>query len=354
VLAVSLVALRLALPHLVKNYVNRTLSEIPGYRGRVGDIDIALWRGAYTIHRLDLVKTDGKVPVPFFSTTKADLSVQWRELFHGALVGEIELAKPKLNFVQAPTPEQSQTEIDSRWQDQVKKLFPVKINRFHGRKGEIHFRNFHTDPKVDVTMDDVEIEATNLANSRRVAKTLRSHMEMRGRPFHGARLVTIADIDPFAEQPTFNLDLKLTEVNLVELNDFLQAYGRFDVKQGTSEFYSEMAASDGAFRGYVKLLITDLDVVELKEDVKNPLVLAWKGVVSGVYHLFRNQRTGKFATRVPFTGRFEDPQAAIWPTIGNVFWNAFIKALPPKLENSIDLGAAREEERKEAGEEKRQ
>src|SRR5438552_14901605 len=70
VLAVLLVALRLALPHFVKNYVNRTLSEIPGYRGRVGDIDIALWRGAYTIHGLDLVKTDGKVPVPFFSTTQ--------------------------------------------------------------------------------------------------------------------------------------------------------------------------------------------------------------------------------------------------------------------------------------------
>jgi len=38
-------ALRLALPDLVRSYVDRTLSKIPDYRGEVGDIDIHLWRG---------------------------------------------------------------------------------------------------------------------------------------------------------------------------------------------------------------------------------------------------------------------------------------------------------------------
>jgi len=166
-------------------------------------------------------------------------------------------------------------------------------------------------------------------------------------PFHGAKLTTISNFDPFAPKPTFEFDTKLTDVKLTELNDFLRAYGRFDVKNGNVDLYSELAASDGAFRGYVKLLVDDLDVVELKEDIKNPIILAWKGVVSGVYHLFRNQRTGKFATRVPFSGTFDDPRARVWPTIGNVFWNAFIKALPPKLEHSINLDTAREEERKQ-------
>src|SRR6476659_2401286 len=85
VLAVLLIAIRLALPHLVRNYVNRTLSMIPDYRGEVGDIDIHLWRGAYTIHDAKVVRTSGKVPVPFFSAPRVDLSVQWRELFHRAL-----------------------------------------------------------------------------------------------------------------------------------------------------------------------------------------------------------------------------------------------------------------------------
>jgi len=347
VLALALIGLRLALPHLVKDYVNRTLSKIPGYRGRVERIHIHLWRGAYTIDGLDLVKTDGNVPVPFFSTRKADLSVEWRELFHGALVGEVELANPKLNFVQGPTEAESQTSIHSSWQDRVQELFPVKINRFHVQDGEIHFRNFYTDPKVDVTLEQVEIEATNLANSRKIAKTLRSHMDVRGRPFHGANLSCAADIDPFARQPTFETQWKLTDVNLVELNDFLEAYGHFDVKSGRMDVYSEMAAADGAFRGYVKPLITDLDVVELKEDVKNPLKLAWKSLVAGVYEAFKNHRTDRFATRAPFSGRFDDPTVGTWPTIGNVLWNAFVQALPPRFENSITLGTAEKEKAKQ-------
>ena len=108
-----LIAVRIALPYIVKDYVNKTLSEIPGYKGEVGDIDISLWRGAYEIQMVSLVKTDGKVPVPFFSADEIDLSVQWGALFEGSIVGEIVLANPKINFVACPTKEQSQNNIDT-------------------------------------------------------------------------------------------------------------------------------------------------------------------------------------------------------------------------------------------------
>ena len=56
---VLLIVARLLLPYFVKNYVNKTLANIPGYYGQVEDIDIALWRGAYVIHGLYLNKLDG-------------------------------------------------------------------------------------------------------------------------------------------------------------------------------------------------------------------------------------------------------------------------------------------------------
>ncbi|MGE5860576.1 MAG: hypothetical protein ACM34J_08465, partial [Ignavibacteria bacterium] len=98
-LILILAAVRIALPYIVKDYVNKTLSEIPEYSGRVGDVDISLIRGAYVIEDVSLVKTDGKVPVPFFSAKRVDLSVQWSALFEGSVVGEIELDNPKINFV---------------------------------------------------------------------------------------------------------------------------------------------------------------------------------------------------------------------------------------------------------------
>ena len=38
-----------------------------GYQGKVGEIDVHLWRGAYSIRDVRLVKMTGNVPVPFFS-----------------------------------------------------------------------------------------------------------------------------------------------------------------------------------------------------------------------------------------------------------------------------------------------
>jgi hypothetical protein len=69
--------------------VNRVLSEIPGYHGWVDDIDIALYRGAYVINGLHLYKNGNKQPMLDFP--KTDISIEWKSLFKGRIVSEIEL-----------------------------------------------------------------------------------------------------------------------------------------------------------------------------------------------------------------------------------------------------------------------
>ena len=81
ILVVLLVALRVALPSIVQRYVNDKLDEIPEYDGRIGDVDIHLFRGAYSIDDVDIEKTTGSVPVPFFAARKVDFSMEWREIF---------------------------------------------------------------------------------------------------------------------------------------------------------------------------------------------------------------------------------------------------------------------------------
>jgi hypothetical protein len=110
-----LVGVRVALPFTIKYYVNNRLSKIPEYSGRIGDVRVHLWRGAYEINNIVISKRTGHVPVPLFSAPVLDLSIQWRELFHGAVVGEMLLQRPEVNFVAGPTPEQSQTGINKPW-----------------------------------------------------------------------------------------------------------------------------------------------------------------------------------------------------------------------------------------------
>src|SRR5688572_502252 len=75
-----LVAARIALPFIVEDYANRKLAALEAYDGHVGDIDIHLWRGAYSIDDIVIVKRGAKRPVPFFETRRLDLSVEWRSL----------------------------------------------------------------------------------------------------------------------------------------------------------------------------------------------------------------------------------------------------------------------------------
>lgn len=50
-----------------------------------------------------------------------------------------------------------------------------------------------------------------------------------------------------------NAEVKQTE--LAEMNDMFKAYGGFDVNKGTFGMYTEVAAKDGKFAGYVKPLL---------------------------------------------------------------------------------------------------
>jgi Domain of Unknown Function (DUF748) len=340
VLAVLLIAIRLALPHLVRNYVNRTLSRIPDYRGEVGDIDIHLWRGAYTIHDAKVVRTSGKVPVPFFSAPRVDLSVQWRELFHRALVGTIQIHQAKLNFVKGPTEETSQTRVDASWQDRVKELFPLRINRFEIIGGQVHYRDFHSHPPVDVVINHVHVVARNLTNSLKLSKTLAATIDADGQPLGNANLTLRVDVDPYQEKPTFNAAAELTHVDLTKFNDFATAYGGFSFGSGWLDIYTELAAAKGKFTGYVKPLVTQLEIPDWKEEHENFLQRVWGVLVGVTAKVFRNHPKDRFATRIDYAGTWDDPTYSMWEVVGQVLKNTFIKAIPPRLEGDVSLGEA--------------
>src|SRR5580658_10348853 len=77
------VAGRLTLPIGLKWAVNRRLNEIPDYQGSVDDVHVALWRGAYALKGLRIVKRTARGSVPFATGRTIDFSLAWRDLIHG-------------------------------------------------------------------------------------------------------------------------------------------------------------------------------------------------------------------------------------------------------------------------------
>src|SRR5574341_342197 len=95
VLALIAVIGRAMLPSLVRDYVNRTLDRNPLYAGRIGEVEIHLWRGAYSIRDVSISKVTGNVPVPFFAAPRVDFAVQWDALLHGEIVGRVLMDEPE-------------------------------------------------------------------------------------------------------------------------------------------------------------------------------------------------------------------------------------------------------------------
>lgn len=352
ILLVAAIVVRALLPFWVRDYVNKKLSEIEGYRGRVAEVDIHLWRGAYSIHGVKIEKTTGNVPVPFFAAPVVDLSVEWKALFHGALVGEIHFEKPQINLVNAASKSAEQAPVDEPWTDKIRDLFPLKINRFTVDGGEVHYRDFKRTPKVDIEIDRIRMVATNLTNSRKLSETLNAEVEIAGRPLRAGQLRANIDLDPYAAKPTFALELECEAIPLVKLNDFAKAYGNITFEEGTLGLATAINSKQGRFAGYVEPVFDKMVIFDPSEDNENPISFIWEAIVGGLTHIIRNHPKDRFGTKVPVAGSFDDPAPAIMETVFNVFRNAFVKAFEGRLSNDdIDLEKIQQspETKKEGG-----
>jgi len=337
-LLVILIAFRIALPSILLRFVNRELQHIPGYTGRVDDIDVHLIRGAYTIKSVRLDKTGGKIPVPFFSADAIDLSVEWSAIFHGRFVGKIIVQHPILNFTKGPTQETSQTSIPTKpWTQVVSDLMPLKLNRFEIFNGEVHYRDFYSEPKVNIFATDIHILAENLSNAKHQKEELPSTVEATCNGIYGGHAYLDMKLNALASEPTFQAKAELTNMDISKLNDFLSAYGKFTVKQGTIGIYTEAAAKDRKITGYTKPIIKDLRVVNWDKDKAHPLKLAWEALIGGVNWVVKNKGKDQTATRVEFSGDLKDPNIDIWYIIAQTLRNGFVQALYPALENSVNI-----------------
>lgn len=343
-----LVVIRLILPTVVLRYVNKSLSEMEEYSGYVEDIDLHLYRGAYVIKGIEIVKlqkqSDGKDTIPFFKSPNIDLSIEWKSLLKGRVVGEIAFDKPVVNFVNAKEDDENIGNDTADFKSLLKNLMPITVNHFEVTDGEIHYIDPNSSPKIDVFMDSIRVTANNLSSVNKDKKLLPANINAIGTIYGGTFDLNV-DLDALAKQPTFDLDAELKGLNLVKINDMLQAYANFDVKKGSYGVYTEFAARNGKFDGYVKPIIKDLDVVQWNKEEGNIGQIAWETLIGTTAEIFQNQRKEQLATKLNIEGDFSNPNLHIWTAITNVLRNAFWQALKPSLENTINITSPNKKEK---------
>ncbi|MBD2751436.1 DUF748 domain-containing protein [Spirosoma sp. BT704] len=336
---VLLIIGRLLLPYFVLRYVNKTLADMGDYTGHVEDITIQLIRGAYQIEDMRIRKVNGKIKEPFIFIPKTDLSVEWKSLFKGKLVSEVECYEPEINFAFSENEASSQTGAEVDWTAFLKKLLPISINRFAVINGKVELTNLVSQPRADLSLQKIQGEIRNIRNVEDKANPLPSPVTASGDvPGYGGTMNFSANMNLLKVTPDFDYNMRFSNLQLVKLNSLAREYANLDFEQGTVSVYSEMAMLNKKLNGYIKPLTKGMKIFKLNEHEGRSVGKFFTELAAQAgTAVLKNQKHDQVATRIPLNGTIEAIETAVWPTIFGVLRNAYIEAFRGEFDNSITL-----------------
>jgi hypothetical protein len=367
VVAVLLLAVRIALPYVIRDRVNKTLATMPEYTGQVDRVHLALLRGAVVLKDLKIKhkKNDFSLVIP-----DLDMDVSWLQLIKKHLVADVYVMSPRFRVL-VPKPLKAAEKAKEKAKavektveaktgkslpDTLADMMPFNVANFHLNDGTIRIQQIDSDidkkAEKDKDADEgneqeealearathLQVDVQNLTNSAKLAGTSTATGKVTAKIMKEGDLKLDLKLNPTAEHPTFDVNMALTQVNLVELNPLFRWQWDIDLTRGYFAMFMEAAAKDGGFKGYVKPFLHDLRVTGSKKDEDKKLGAKLKeAVVEVVAGLMENDKTENVATRVPFEGKFEDPAVGVWQAVLTVLRNAFVKALSPRLDRSVGV-----------------
>jgi hypothetical protein len=327
VLALLFAGIWFGAPYIARDYINKALSGLPDYDGRVEWVRIHPITASFDVYDLHLDKKGGEIPVHFFYSPRWHIRLQWSELLHGVARSSVTILNPQINLVAGPDEQQSQIGISGVWIDAVKAIIPWRVNQLHIFEGDVHFLDFHADPKVDLEMTHLNFAAENMSNSKHLKVPLPATVRITANPLVTGKFEMNLAVNLDEKYATFTQNFRMEDVPAIGANSALQKYLKVRVKSGTIGLYSELTGDKGVYHGYVKPFFNKLEFEPKPSDEGN-LGAVWSGILNVVKGLFENDKR-VIATQTEISGRVDQPQVDVLRAIGGVLWNAYISALRP-------------------------
>ncbi|WP_340678508.1 DUF748 domain-containing protein [Paraglaciecola sp.] len=343
-----LVLLRLFAPYALKKGVNYAIETTPGLSGHVGDVDIALYRGAYQIQDIELYLVDygvdGEQQKPLIKIKQLDISLLWSALLHGSIVSEMTFLEPQFYYADNAKREEhinEDVQDEQTWITLANRLVPFSIDRIDIVAGRLLFAMINDEQTSKAEIQDINGQITNLTNSKKYSGSLVTNMHLDAVIEGVSPIALTGSYDPYAKKPTFNFDVEMQRLPVKYLDHLISFYTPFDVEAGEIDFAMEFASKQGVVEGYVKAGIYDLSVFDWQEDVvkdgDNPFQWLFEALTGGIAELFENGNNDLIATRVLLEGTLDNVETPIWPAIFAIIKNAFVTALEIKIDDVVQL-----------------
>jgi len=327
VLIMVLLGLRLALPGIIRAQVNEHLGQMPAYSGTVGDIDVALWRGAYVLKDLSLVKRGSKIPVAFVTVPRMEVALDWSQFWHGRHVATVTLEDARISFVDSPQPAGVQTGTGVSWRRSLDELAPLAIGTLRIERAALSFRNFGSNPPVDLQTNDVQAVLQPLdGDSAQIALT--------GSGPGPAQLEADGSMDSRAQLGRLDLKLQIHGLELARVNALMLAYYDVDFSSGSGDVTLKVDVHDGRLRGYAEPRFHDLKMLGGHRDPtmqrNNPLHVLREAIASALVRLFE-KTNDQFSAHIDIHATLDPKEPDALAQMLQALCEAAVGAFRPQL-----------------------
>ncbi|MES2767516.1 MAG: DUF748 domain-containing protein [Bdellovibrionota bacterium] len=355
----ALILIRVTLPMIGKYAVNWYLKDkILPYTGRIEDFDLSILRGAYQFEGfvIEKYREDQKKKLdPLIKADLIDVSLAWRALFKGRLLGDLNINKAEITFLDGTKNNtQSGMEEDLSWKDVFVTLIPIDIEDLKIHNSIIAFKNYDLKEPINVYISQIELRASNINNSERKSKTIFSDLNFSAKLQDQAPIHIKGSFDILSKIPAYDLSLTIKEFNLPIINKLLFAYGPVTFTRGNLSVYSEMATQKTRVDGYVKAFFKNLDVVAPKEVFDSFKHFLYEMVTALGNLLLRSSEKKEIAFRVPIEGPITQlsvsGKEAFFSALKNTFKDEKLKE---GLEKSISMEDVKKGKKPEASAEEK-
>jgi membrane protein len=353
-LGIALTSGRACLPSLLTWLTNAILRKIPGLRGNVRGIAISFMRPGLAAEGISVTMLNGGSPGYRIEADRLSLSSDWKSLLSGALVASLHIDAPRVLLhadeihhahgddgnIQGQSPARDGDETNkpdyrsgAAWQQQLTQLPRFKVASVILSNGEIRVVGVPGENGGELSISGVNVRAENITNSIELAPTTMARLSADARILDSGKMQLQAQGYPLAAQPTFNVDLTSSDIDLRALRKIIEAAIEINVLHGIAGLYVEAAAADGYISGYAKPIFDHLELAPPAQSgfwarlrAAAAKVLAW---------LIKNKRKDRIATRLDFEGAIGDPDLDITDAILRFVRNAFSTAERASLEHRI-------------------
>jgi hypothetical protein len=209
--------------------INKSLQ---GYSVRIGHLDFHPIGLSLDLEDSTIYQSAHPDP-PVVHIPNLSASIHWKALLHASLVADFVLDSPTLRFdlTQFSQEAQDETPIKEKgWQDAVRAIYPLKINRFVIRNADVTYIDKGQSRPLRLTK--LNLLARNIRNVESEEGTYPSPVEVTGVVFDTGKLDLKGNADFLAEPHlTFKADVQIENIALDYFKPIGERYN-FSVRKG--------------------------------------------------------------------------------------------------------------------------